>query len=534
MPDSQEMDHPDVSTQGVESSAHPIGPVPSSTTAFVGRALRGPVNEPTAINSFGEFQRLFGGLWKESRLGYAIADFFLNGGSRAIIVRVFTPGRASMAQPPSNAQIVLLDAAGLGAITLEAKDPGTWGSALRARVTYPETGGNRFTLAIHDPASGITEEFTDLTVAESSARRVDRVLAAASGLVRLRGIWSNALRRPADHGEILAGTDTWDDENAGQAFTQANGGSDGEPLTEAEFVPTGAGAGQEGLGALDGAEPFSLLVIPPYKAKQGVPNADVDAGVRASALACCIEHRAMYLVDPPWEWNTVADVQLPIPGLQRHENAAIYFPRIKRPDPLDGGAIIEVAPSGAVAGVMARTDQERGVWKAPAGMDAGLRGIHGLSLSLTDAEAGELNGLGINSLRTLPTVGHVIWGARTMMGHGQSISEWRYVPVRRLALFIEESLHRGTEWTVFEPNDETLWTTLRLNVGAFMHQLYRQGAFQGQSPRDAYFVRCDRSTTSTADIDRGIVNLMVAFAPLRPAEFVILRLQLPAGQRAPV
>jgi hypothetical protein len=230
----------------------------------------------------------------------------------------------------------------------------------------------------------------------------------------------------------------------------------------------------------------------------------------------------------------VADVQLPIPGLQRHENAAVYFPWIKRPDPLSGGAIIEVTPSGAVAGVMARTDQARGIWKAPAGMDAGLRGVHSLSIDLTDAEAGELNGLGINSLRTLPTVGHVIWGARTMMGHHQVASEWKYVPVRRLALFIEESLHRGTEWTVFEPNDETLWTTLRLNVGAFMHQLYRQGAFQGQSPRDAYFVRCDGSTTSPADIERGIVNLMVGFAPLRPAEFVILRLQLPAGQRAHV
>lgn len=534
MPDSQEMDHPDVSTQGVESSAHPISPAPSSTTAFVGRALRGPVNEPTVINSFGEFRRLFGGLWEESRLGYAVADFFLNGGSRAIILRLFAPGAASTPQPPSKAQLVLLDAAGLEAITLEAKDPGTWGSALRVRVTYPETGANRFTLTIHDPASGITEEFTDLTVAEGSARRVDQVLATASGLVRLKGAWSDALQPPADHGEVPAGTDTWDDENTGQAFTQANGGSDGEPLTEAEFVPTGTGAGQEGLGALDGAEPFSLLVIPPYKARQGVPNADVDAGVRASALACCIEHRAMYLVDPPWEWTTVAEVQLPIPGLQRHENAAVYFPRIKRPDPLDGGAIIEVAPSGAVAGVIARTDRERGVWKAPAGMNAGLRGVHSLSTVLTDAEAGDLNRLGINSLRTLPTVGHVIWGARTMMGHHQAASEWKYVPVRRLALFIEESLHQSTEWTVFEPNDETLWTTLRLSVGDFMHQIFRQGAFQGQSPTDAYFVRCDRSTTSPADIERGIVNLMVGFAPLRPAEFVILRIQLPAGQRAPV
>ncbi len=153
-----------------------------------------------------------------------------------------------------------------------------------------------------------------------------------------------------------------------------------------------------------------------------------------------------------------------------------------------------------------------------------------LSVRLTDAENGELNPLGINCLRSLPGVGRVVWGARTRLGDDRVASEWKYIPVRRIALFIEESLYRGTQWVVFEPNDEPLWAQIRLNVGAFMQSLFRQGAFQGASPRDAYFVKCDKETTTQNDIDNGIVNILVGFAPLKPAEFVVIRLQQIAGQ----
>jgi phage tail sheath protein FI len=170
------------------------------------------------------------------------------------------------------------------------------------------------------------------------------------------------------------------------------------------------------------------------------------------------------------------------------------------------------------------------VWKAPAGLDAGLNGIQGLSVSLTDAENGQLNPLGINCLRTFPAAGSVVWGSRTLRGADQLADEYKYVPVRRLALFIEESLYRGTKWVVFEPNDEPLWAQIRLNVGAFMQNLFRQGAFQGQTPREAYFVRCDKTTTTQNDINQGVVNILVGFAPLKPAEFVIISLQQMAGQ----
>jgi phage tail sheath protein FI len=153
-----------------------------------------------------------------------------------------------------------------------------------------------------------------------------------------------------------------------------------------------------------------------------------------------------------------------------------------------------------------------------------------LAVPLTNPENGELNPLGINCLRTMPAAGHVIWGARTRVGDDRLASEWKYVPVRRTALFLEESLYRALHWVVFEPNDEPLWAQIRLNVGAFMNSLFRQGAFQGQSPREAYFVKCDKDTTTQNDIDRGIVNILVGFAPLKPAEFVVIKLQQIAGQ----
>ena len=192
--------------------------------------------------------------------------------------------------------------------------------------------------------------------------------------------------------------------------------------------------------------------------------------------------------------------------------------------------LADFAPCGAVAGIMARTDVQRGVWKAPAGLAASLSGVQGLTYTMTDRQNGVLNPVGLNCLRTFPVAGHLVWGARTLAGADLLASEWKYVPVRRLALFLEESLFRGTQWVVFEPNDEPLWAQIRLNIGAFMQDLFRQGAFQGSSPRDAYFVKCDRETTTQSDINRGVVNILVGFAPLKPAEFVVIKLQQMAGQ----
>ena len=187
----------------------------------------------------------------------------------------------------------------------------------------------------------------------------------------------------------------------------------------------------------------------------------------------------------------------------------------------------------AVAGIFARTDGERGVWKAPAGTDAGLSGVAELSVKMTDAENGRLNPLAVNCIRSFPVYGTLVWGSRTLRGaDALADDDYKYVPVRRLTLFLEESLFRATQWVVFEPNDEPLWAQIRLNVGAFLNSLFRQGAFQGRSPREAYFVKCDSETTTQDDINHGIVNIVVGFAPLKPAEFVIIKIQQMAGQVA--
>jgi phage tail sheath protein FI len=181
---------------------------------------------------------------------------------------------------------------------------------------------------------------------------------------------------------------------------------------------------------------------------------------------------------------------------------------------------------------MSRIDAERGVWKAPAGLEAGLVDAPALTRVLNDRENGLLNPHAINVIRPRPASGRVIWGARTLDGDDREASQWKYIPVRRTALFIEESLYRGTQWAVFEPNDEPLWGSLRLNIVAFMHRLFRQGAFQGSKPNDAYSVAVDATTTTQADIDLGIVNIVVGFAPLKPAEFVIIQIRQLAGQSA--
>jgi uncharacterized protein len=308
--------------------------------------------------------------------------------------------------------------------------------------------------------------------------------------------------------------------------------SDGLGLTKADdFTPANAERDKKGLYALEQADLFNLLCIPPY-----LLTNDVDVSLISDAAAYCEKRRAMLLVDPPstWKDKTTAKEKFIDPNQDnvgtRSKNAALFFPRLRQPNPLRDNQIEDFVPCGAAAGIFARTDTQRGVWKAPAGLEATLVGVPQLSVPLTDEENGELNPLGINCLRAMPAAGRVIWGARTLQGDDRLASEWKYIPVRRLALYIEESLYRGTQWVVFEPNDEPLWAQIRLNLGAFMQNLFRQGAFQGMTPREAYFVKCDKETTTQNDINLGIVNIVVGFAPLKPAEFVIIKIQQMAGQ----
>jgi hypothetical protein len=298
-------------------------------------------------------------------------------------------------------------------------------------------------------------------------------------------------------------------------------GNDGGPPTLADYQKAYERIDQE-------VDLFNLLVLP----KDAQHNDPTTRALWGPASLFCRQRRAFLVMDPPANWpdsqaavGAVVGVNTLRVGLVK-DHAAVFYPRLKVND---GAKDVAVGPSGAIAGLMARIDGTRGVWKAPAGTEADLRGITGVELRFSDGENGVMNPKAINTIRVFPN-GIVNWGARTMDGDDGFGSEYKYIPIRRLALYLEESLYRGLKWVVFEPNDEPLWAQIRLNVGAFMNNLFRQGAFQGTTPKDAYFVKCDASTTTQNDRDLGLVNIVVGFAPLKPAEFVVLTLQQMAGQ----
>ncbi|MEM6468175.1 MAG: phage tail sheath C-terminal domain-containing protein [Planctomycetota bacterium] len=519
--------YPGVYVEEVPSSVRTITGVATSIAAFIGAASRGPTTVPVRIQSFADFERKYGGLSRNQPLGYAVQQFFQNGGTDAQIVRVvhIDEDESKSAKPAE------LEYEGL---KLVASSEGSWGDGLKIIVAHPDPDDDNtvFNLRVKDDASGQSESFLNLSTDPTNPRYVLDVLRDQSELVRA----TEAAGRPSAHPAASDGKDPFEESGKHSAVTKP--GADGDKLTgpdvEGKTVDDDQSDGviKTGLHALDHADLFNLLCIPPLSRE---PGDDVPKSTLGKAANYCSDRRAMLIVDPRGEWTNVTKaekgVRSELNEIAHKKNAALFFPRIRVADPLKENRLDEFAPCGAIAGMYARTDTNRGIWKAPAGQNDGrLSGVSELGLQLTDGDNGRLNPLGLNCLRTFPIFGNVVWGARTADGADQAASQWKYVPVRRTALFIEESLRRGLGWVVMEPNDEPLWAQIRLNVGAFMHNLFTQGAFQGQSPADSYFVRCDADTTTQIHIDLGIVNVHVGFAPLKPAEFVIIKLEQIAGQ----
>jgi len=768
--------YPGVYIQEIPSGVRTIVGVATSVTAFVGRALRGPVNEPTTINNFGDYERIFGGLWSESTMSYAIRDFFLNGGSQAIVVRLYKPdfvdeaarlvaftaahGRAVTAStavrdaaqavvgsgaaalkaaattatntqialndiartvaanniltiirdtadgarpksevgtattnaantltakplaiqaavtalalamtnatlanmitdgqgvvnaeadveikailqsivdaftaaapnpkaaanlfvataettentkqgkivtavnavknaviaeignasstlssiattanaardsqislepavspqvtslamtvnaatlaPPDDATIVaaatagLPDAANAGAnafaprpkallpistLSLMARYEGAWGNKLQARITTDtesvKDGSDlkSFNLYVKDGNTGKVEAFLEVTTDTTKPRYVNAVLKTESVLVTNENTPSAVTcSNPAVTLGVVAERDAWNSTNS-TSVAPDKFGSDGSPLENVAY--TESRVDKKGIYALEKVELFNLLCLPPRTFSD-----DIDGAIIDSAISYCTERRAFMIIDPVSTWvsKDTAKTGMANPGFSKSDHSAMFFPKLRAKDPMRGNRVMDFAPCGVVAGIMSRTDTARGVWKAPAGLDASVVGYPEVAVNLTDAENGELNPLGLNCIRS-NAAGRIIWGSRTMRGDNRFASEYKYIPIRRLALHIENSLYQGMQWVVFEPNDEPLWAQIRLNVGAFMHGLFIQGAFEGKSPKDAYFVKCDGETTTATDRNLGIVNITVGFAPLKPAEFVIISLQ---------
>lgn len=291
-------------------------------------------------------------------------------------------------------------------------------------------------------------------------------------------------------------------------------GADDRPANEEDIF--------DGLAALDGT-PFNLLCIPPLGFDTDLSSASHKAAGEYGA-----RRRALYVANAPLAW---ADADQAIRELndlfQPSDSIALFYPRLIAPNPIDDGAQTVLPPCGAVAGVIARCDAEVGVWQAPAGLAAALRGATRPSVALNDAGNGLLNQHGVNALRAFPTHGSVVWGARTLAGSENLTSEWKYVPVRRLAWHIENCIEASLSWTVFEPNAAPLWAMIRRLVTDFMTHLWKAGALAGAQADHAFFVRCSLGQTmSTQDVEDGAVLVEIGFAPAKPAEFLILKLQL--------
>jgi phage tail sheath protein FI len=413
-----------------------------------------------------------------------------------------------------------------GSLTLFAANPGVWGNNLRVAVLPQTTDPTRFGLLVQQitPTGQLQtlESFVNLSTVLTDPLFAITVIDNDSKFI--------SFINPATGNPVVPTAAP--SPTAPLAPIALSGGDDGAvlvPASDQNFEIALTSKADKGVFLLDRVDIFNLLCIP----------GETDAPTISTLQEYCVTKRAFYIVDAPQlstisgliQSGPVGSTPGPITGTNA-TNAAYYFPWVLAPDPLSGNRPSLYPPCGFVAGIYAATDAHRGVWKAPAGIQASLSGVSGLQYNLTDMENGDLNIQAINCLRQFKVFGDVVWGARTLQGNDQAGSEWKYIPIRRLALFIESSLYEGTQWVVFEPNDAPLWGQIRLNVGAFMQGLFLQGAFQGTSPQQAYFVKCDAENNPQASIDLGVVNILVGFAPLFPAEFVVIQIQQIAGQIA--
>jgi uncharacterized protein len=513
--------YPGIYIEEVPSSARTITAAPTSITVFVGYTHPFKTrNFFTAVRilNFQDFNREFGGHYSsglvDSNVALALDEFFQNGGSDAYVVglqpRYRDAGGAVLAPGA-----LVLPTVTVGGIAFDAREPT---DRVPMRITIDNL---KQKVAANDTAD-ITisygpnvETFRAVTLIAGDAnhidRRIGRAAAPASGLVTVRPSGANypAGFTAASQAPLVAAP-------PGGFFTT--------------FSPSDFNAVFAADSSLDKVSIFNLLVLP------GV----ADNAIWSAGLAFAERKRAFVIMDPPAQ-AAADDSSAPLPKIEdlvtagtlvpASANAALYFPYLQRRDPVTNSPI-EIAPSGFVAGVFARTDLNRGVWKAPAGLETTLRDTTGVVPHgrMTDMRQGILNPIGVNCIRTFPGIGSVVFGARTVVTANPAYQPWRYVPVRRTALFIEQTLYNNLGWAVFEPNDEPLWIALRITVENFMLSLFSQGAFQGGKPSQAFLVQCDASTTTQTDIDNGIVNIIVAFRPLKPAEFVVIKIAQLAGQ----
>jgi uncharacterized protein len=520
---------PGIYIEELPSNAHTIAAAPTSVTVFVGyvhpfKTASSNFNRALEIFSFSDYERLFGGFYQsgilDANVPYAVNEFFLNGGSDAFVVGIH-PAHYLDATGTSVGDVVAatatLDANGSNGIFVTALEPT---DTVGMTVAINNIQGSVADLSVVYGKQ--TELYRKITLDTTSADFLETRINGVSALI--------TVSKPSGHNYPAA-------LSADSKLLSATAPSGATTVFDAsDFLNV-----FEADSSLDKLQIFNILAIP------GVTN----NGVLSEALAFCERKLAFFIMDPPPEdiadpptnWigdflgNTAGDTDGNVAPTS--PNGALYFPYLQSTNPVTGLSRDPITltpftlpPSGFVAGIFARTDTNRGVWKAPAGLETTILGTTGVVPGglMTDQRQGVLNTIGVNCLRSFPGTGTVVFGARTLASSNKAFQQWKYVPVRRMTLFLEQTLKLNLTWVIFEPNDEPLWVAIRVSIESFMLSLFHQGAFAGVTPSDSFQVKCDSTTTTQQDIDNGIVNIIVAFAPLKPAEFVIVKIAQLAGQ----
>ena len=515
----------------VNRGSVPIQGVNMSTAGFLGPTERGPV-EPQLVTSFSEYRRTYGGYGqydsdgrlKGSYLIYAVAGFFDNGGQRAFIGRIIDADEVG--ESSAHADAVLTNDDGDPVIEIDANSPGVWGENVIVVVDEASSGSDTFSLTVYywvddsdvpggepdsdelsdydaedieDEGADIVEFYDNLSGDSNSSEFYETKVNAESVLIELTPAEPNAGIPDVDAPQIVG-------------LADASAVGDINSLNESDYEGNDAKRAKSGLAAIEDI-PDIAMVIAPDEAEDDNLAATIDKH-------CSDEHLqdrvAIFQADREFD---IADLEPPV----NSSYASFYVPWVEITDPVSG-QVLPVPPAGHVAGIYARTDANHGVHKPPANQV--VRGVHGLTETITDADQSEFNPKGVNCIRSFRGRGIRVWGARTT----STDPTWQYINVRRLFIFLRESIDTGTQWAVFEPNNEDLWTRIRQSIRGFLRGVWEDGALMGETPEDAFFVTCDRTTMTQSDIDNGRLICEIGFAPVRPAEFMIFRISQRTGE----
>ena len=534
---------PGVYIEEFEIGARPIEGVSTSTAGFLGLTERGPTIPPKLVTSWTQFMRVYGGYTEDSYLPYAVEGFFSNGGKRCYVARVVRRGDEDTqgAKPAALAR---------DEVTFTAVGEGAWGNRVAVMIDNssidPENeepaGKRSFKLTVAYWKKAFFPEDFNVPATEKD-RKLREILERADHVETFDNLSEDAgspdfflkkLGDPLNNASnlvVLDGSGRPSNTDSGVFFEALENGLDPEepstpvPLSRRDFLgdPAAAPGTKDGLTAFADIDEISILCVPDLH--QLSSDTEKQAFISDILTQCETLKDRFAILEVEKDRSDISGLTIASTAGRQSRYGAIYYPWLKVYDPLSR-QVKQVPPGGHVAGIYARSDNERGVHKAPA--NEVVRGAVGIEFSLSKEEQGILNPRGINVIRNFTDRGILVWGARNIVLDPL----WKYINVRRLFIYIEESIEKGTQWVVFEPNNERLWARVRATITQFLTTVWKDGALMGTKPEEAFFVKCDRTTMTQDDIDNGRLICVIGIAPVKPAEFVVFRIAQWSGGSA--